>query len=116
MPTNCLFADGCSDDFGVALLSGEHDDVADDDDVDDDFFGTSMNEPPDSRPARILNGLGSAFIESGDGEIEMIDPPDEPNRGTVSSLRATILMSPPHICNIFDSFGVVGTGEKLLVR
>lgn len=102
------------------MLSGEHDDDAvDGDDEDNSFFGTSMNEPPHSRPARILNGLGSGIDESGDGEIEIIEPPDEPKRGTDSSLRATILMSPPHICNNFEfngetfaSFGVVGTGEK----
>lgn len=89
----------------MIMLSGEHDDAVDGDEDDDGFFGVSMIEPPDNRPARILSGLGSGIDESGDGEIEMIDPPDEPNRGTDSSLRAMILMSPPHICNNFEFSG-----------
>lgn len=101
------------------MLSGEHDAVDDKEDDDEVFFGVSMIEPPDSRPTRILNGLGSGIDDSGEGEIEMIEPPDEPKRGIVSSLRATILISPPHICSsfgfigeIFSPLGVDGTGEK----
>lgn len=116
LPIICMLV-GCRVDFGVMMLSGEHDDAFDDDDEDNGFLGTSIIEPPDNRPERILSGLGSGIDESGDGDIEIIEPPDDPNRGTDSSLRATILMSPPHICSNFEFIGETfaslgGTGEK----
>lgn len=49
-PIRCLLV-GCNIDFGV-MMSGEHEEAVDDD---EDFFGTSIIEPPD------INGLGRHF-------------------------------------------------------
>lgn len=108
---------------------GEDEEVEDN----DDFFlvGVSIIEPPESKPVRIPIGLGSDKA-SGDGEIDIIEPPDEPNLGVDSSFRATIFISPPHICSLGFleesnvSIGVVdneeypleedGVNGKLLIR
>lgn len=67
-------------------------------DGDSGFFGVSMTEPPEFKPVRIFNGLISAF-PSEFGDIVIIEPPDKPKRGTLSSFFGTILIPPPHIRN-----------------
>lgn len=78
-------------------------------------LGVSITDPPEFKPVRIFIGLGSAFGSLG-GEMFIIDPPDRPNRGCVSSDFGTILIAPPHICKRDDFAGSFMPNDELDVE